>query len=91
MVKVLREIYNDGNYVHIYHDAHSQITDGEARKYMADNEYDLLIIHSILECNSGTVYDGRQIGNCPELNPLDCYLFADLLAALSFHMCITSS
>lgn len=58
---------------------------------MADNEYDLLIIHSILECNSGTVYDGRQIGNCPELNPLDCYLFADLLAALSFHMCITSS
>ena len=56
-----------------------------------ENEYDSLFIHSVLECNKGTVYEGRQIGNCPELNPLDCSLFADLLSALSLHMCITSS
>ena len=41
-------------------------------------------------CNDDTPYAGRLIGNSPELNPLDCSLFADLTSAIIRHMCLTS-
>ena len=48
-------------------------------------------IGPVLDCNAGTAYEGRNVGNSPEMMPLDCSLFADLTHALSVHCAITSS
>ena len=48
-------------------------------------------IGPVLDCNVGTVYAGRNVGNSPEVMPLDCSLFADLSHVLSVHCAVTSS
>ena len=39
--------------------------------------------------NSGTVYEGRPVGNSPELMCLDSHLFNDVDQAMSMHVAIT--
>jgi hypothetical protein len=73
----------------VYHDALSQITDKECVAYMTEQKYYDHLIKPELGCNAGTIYEGRLVGNSPELNPLDCSLFADLSHALTLHICLT--
>ena len=73
----------------VYHDALSQITDKECVAYMTEQKYYDHLIKPDLGCNAGTIYEGRLVGNSPELNPLDCSLFADLTHALTLHICLT--
>ena len=39
--------------------------------------------------NAGTVYEGRPIGNTPELMPLDCSLFKDVDDAVARHIAVS--
>ena len=41
------------------------------------------------DLNSGTVYEGRPVGNSPELMCLDSHLFNDVDQAMSMHVAIT--
>ena len=67
----------------------SQITDKRCVAYMKDKNYCGRYIKPELGCNDGTPYEGRLVGNSPELNPLDSSLFADLTHALTLHICLT--
>ena len=64
----------------INHDALVQLTCTKTQAYI-EAKYPKKFIKPELNCNRGTVYEGRLIGNSPELNPLDCSLFADLTSA----------
>lgn len=60
-----------------YHDALSLMTADECRKFMAEEG---IINRWILPengLNAGTIYEGRPVGNCPEIMPLDCNLNKD--------------
>ncbi len=65
------------------------MTDTEAKLYMRQKGYFDRLIKPELGCNKGTIYEDRLVGNSPELNPLDCSLFADLTNALTMHICLT--
>ncbi len=56
---------------------------------MKEQKYYDHFIKPELGCNAGTIYEGRLVGNSPELNPHDCSLFADLTHALTLHICLT--
>ena len=73
----------------IYHDALVQLTCAKTQAYI-EAKYPNKFIKPELGCNQGTAYEGRLIGNSPELNPLDCSLFADLTSAITRHICLTS-
>ena len=73
----------------IYHDALVQLTCAKTQKYVND-KYEGKFIKPVMGCNDNTPYAGRLIGNSPELNPLDCSLFADLTSAITRHICLTS-
>ncbi len=65
------------------------MTCGKTQAYI-EAKYPERFIKPELGCNAGTAYEGRLVGNSPELNPLDCSLFADLTAGLTRHICMTS-
>ena len=69
----------------IYHDALTQLTYKKTRAWM---EKEGIMKHWLLpvgECNAGTVYYGRPVGNSPELMPWDCSLNQDVHTCVEFY------
>ena len=80
-----------GKGFHIYHDALIYLTHKSCQNKLEDLGIKDTFIGPVLDCNVGTVYEGRNVGNSPEMMPLDCSLFADVSHVLSVHCAITSS
>ena len=82
----------------IYHDALSQLTDSACQKYIQDKGYHKYFILPVLGCNDvirnskggiNIKFKGRNIGDSPELMPLDTSIFADLMRAIHYHVART--
>ena len=74
-----------------YHDALSLMTSKECKKWMDEKG---ILKHWILPengLNDGTNYAKRPVGNSPEMMPLDCSLFQDLLLGIRSHIIYTGS
>ena len=79
----------------IYHDALSQLTDSACQKYLKDKGYFKYFIIPVLGCNdiitnskgaTNAHYRFRNMGDSPELMPLDTSIFADLMQTLHYHV-----
>ena len=79
----------------IYHDALSQLTDSACQNYIIEKGYHKYFILPVLGCNDeiknskGRLnhnFKGRNIGDSPELMPLDTSIFADLMRTVHYHV-----
>ena len=78
----------------IYHDALSQLTAEDTKAWLKTKTHEGrtwfdIWITPVLDLNKDTAYEGRPVGNSPELQPLDCSLFSDLGHDLSRHVRMT--
>ena len=82
----------------IYHDALSQRTDSACQNYIKDKGYHKYFILPVLGCNDvirnskggvNVKFKGRNIGDSPELMPLDTSIFADLMQTVHYHVART--
>ena len=73
-----------------YHDALTQMTDRACISWMKEKGYYKRWVLPLKDLNAGTVYDGRPVGNSPEMMCLDCSLFKDVADAVNRHVSITS-
>ena len=75
----------------ICHDALSQYWEAGATEYLRAKGFGP---ERMIMCqdgtNAGTRYEGKLVGNRPELMPLDSNLFADLVFAMKQHCAITA-
>ena len=75
----------------IWHDALSQWWETEAQEYMAKLGFRDRQVRCLGATNAGSrYYEGKLVGDSPELMPLDAHLFSDLQAALWLHVSLTS-
>lgn len=81
----------------IYHDALSQLTAKSTIKWLKETyhsdgrSYWDIWIHPERGLNANTRYQTSPPGNSPELMPLDCCLFADLVRSLRLHCLLTAN
>jgi len=73
-----------------YHDALNQMKDKKTKEWMEKKGFLKRWVLPLNGLNKGGRYDGRPIGNSPELMPLDCSLFKDVDFSMSFHIALTS-
>ena len=74
-----------------YHDALTLMTWTSSMKWMEDQG---ILKHWLLPeqvLNAGTTYALKPIGNSPELMPLDCSLFQDVILGLRIYIIYTGS
>ena len=74
-----------------YHDALTQLTDKRTKDWMVEKGHMKRWLLPILPCNSGTIYEGRPVGNTPEVMPWDCSLNQDVHVAVDNHALYFSS
>ncbi len=80
----------------VYHDALSLMTSRECARWMKTagsghplgTYYDRWIL-PIKNLNAGSYWANQPVGNIPELMPLDCCLFGDLVKSLNRHVALT--
>ncbi|KAG9416880.1 hypothetical protein AC1031_001272 [Aphanomyces cochlioides] len=71
------------------HDALSQMTCKSTIEWMKSQNYYARWLLPECELNKGTVYEGRPIGNSPELMPWDCSLNKDVDDSFHLHRVMT--
>ena len=72
---------------YFYHDALTQLTDKRTKDWMVNKGYMKRWLLPISPCNAGTVYEGRPVGNTPEVMPWDCSLNQDVHVTVDNHSC----
>ena len=88
--RIMNGKYYENNW-YFFHDALSLMKSDECRSWMQEKG---LLKHWILsenDLNSGTTYANRPVGNSPELMPLYCSLFQDVILGLRSHIIYTGS
>ena len=68
-----------------YHDALSQLTCKRTREWMQEKDLFKRWLLPVGECNVGTVYFGRPVGNTPEVMCWDCSLNHDVHTTVEFY------
>ena len=74
-----------------YHDALSLMTAKDCIAWMKDKNIHAIWLLPMLDCNAGTPYEGKPVGNSPELMPLDNSLNQDLHESVRQHVALTQS
>ena len=70
-----------------YHDALTQLTDKRTKEWMVKEGYFKRWLLPVPPCNAGTIYEGRPVGNSPEIMPWDCSLNQDVHVTVDNHSC----
>jgi len=73
-----------------YHDALTQMTNKDMKKWMREKGYLNMWVLSMKGCNAGTPYADHPVGDSPEMMPLDSSLFNDLHAGVHRHITRTT-
>ena len=71
-----------------YHDALTQLTCKRTREWMVQKDLMKRWLLPVGECNVGTVYFGRPVGNTPEIMPWDTSLNHDVHSRVEFYSAI---
>ena len=75
----------------IYHDALSTFVEKECQDYIRSIGWYHRFIRCMNDTNADTRYEGKLVGNSPELcQALDAYGFSDLTNSIVFHTAVTS-
>jgi len=64
---------------YFYHDALTQMTDSKAQEWMQEKDYLKQWVLPLFGLNTRTVYASHPMDDSPELMPLNCSLFQDVL------------
>lgn len=93
-IKAFRGTPHESDFL-IYHDALSLLKAKSTIEWLkkqkhGERSYWDIWIHPMNGLNAGTMYSESPTGNSPELMPLDCSLFSDLVRSLRLHTRLTS-
>jgi hypothetical protein len=82
---------NELNTFVIFHDGLKQWWEKEAQEHMASLGFRNRQLRCLGNTNSGTIYEGKLVGNSPEIcRGLDSHGFADLEASVLHHTALTA-
>ncbi len=75
----------------VFHDALSQWWEAGAQEYMLSRGFPLSRqVACQGDTNEGTRYEGKLVGDSPEVDPLDSNLFSDVEHGMKLHVAITA-